>query len=323
MIKDFDFENFKNPYEEIKRSELGEILAKLQRDLKDLNIPVLIIVDGWESSGKGYVINDLTRELDPRTFKVEVFENPTDEEKSRPFLWRFWKAIPKRGNIAVFDRSFYFKIMNDIKISKEELETDIKDIGYIEKEIFDDNMIIIKFFLHQKEKTMKKRVKILEDDENRSFFITETDLNQQKNYKKYLKHFDNILQISNFSYSPWHIVSSEDLKSASKYILGITIDLIKEKLGSLEKCEVHDYDRNYVIKGKVIENLDLSLCVDEEIYDEELKKLQEEAQELAYKFYINKIPCVLVFEGMDAAGKGGAIQRLFSYGTNPYHKKFI
>lgn len=310
MIKNFNFKKFKNPYKGFKRSELGERLAKLQRDIKELDIPVLIIVDGWESSGKGFVINDLTRELDPRTFKVEVFENPTDEERSRSFLWRFWKAIPMKGNIAVFDRSFYFKIMNDIKISAEELERDIKDISSIEKELFDDKMIIIKFFLHQKQKTQKKRIEILEEDENRRFFITERDLNQKRNYKEYLDHFDKILEMSNFSYSPWHILSSEKLKSASRYILGTSIDLIEERLENMDKSQGEKFERTYIGQEKIIENIDLSLSVEEELYENQLKDLQEEAQKIAYKFYTKGIPCVLAFEGMDAAGKGGAIERL-------------
>ncbi|MCR6546000.1 phosphate--AMP phosphotransferase [Dehalobacterium formicoaceticum] len=312
MIKDFKFEDFNNPYQEFKRTELGEKLAKLQRRVKDLNIPVLIIVDGWESSGKGYVIKDLIRELDPRTSRVQLFEHPTDEEKARPFLWRFWKRTPKRGNIAIYDRSFYFKVMNDLKIKDEELERDIKDISSIEKQLFDDHMIIIKFFLHQKEKTMGERIEILLNDEHRSFFITERDLNQKNEYEKYLHHFDHILKMSSFSYSPWHIISSEDFKSASKYALGLAIDLIEE---GIERClgggkNTVSHWRGDIPQGKIIGNIDLSLGVDEGTYEVELKKLQEEAQGIAYKFYTEQIPCIIVFEGMDAAGKGGAIQRL-------------
>lgn len=312
MIKDYRFDDFKNPYEGFKRSELGNRLARLQRLVKELDIPVLIIVDGWESSGKGYVIKDLIRELDPRTSKVKLFEHPTDEERARPFLWRFWRKIPKKGDIAIFDRSFYFGVMNDIKIKKEQLERDIKDISSIEKQLFDDNMIIIKFFLHQKEKTQEERIKILSKDENRSFFITEADLNQNKDYVDYLNHFDNILQMSNFDYSPWHIIPTEDLKSASKYALGIAIDLIQKGIDIYHsrKTQGGGNKRNFISQDKVIENLDMTQYIEEEIYDKQLERLQEEAQEIAYRLYTKRIPCVIAFEGMDAAGKGGAIQRL-------------
>ena len=124
MIKDYEFDKFENPYSSFKRSELGDKLAKFERLVNNLDIPVLIIIDGWESSGKGFVLNDLIRELDPRLHKVSVFENPTEEERERPFLWRFWKKTPAKGNMAVFDRSFYFNLMNDLNIDGEELKQD-------------------------------------------------------------------------------------------------------------------------------------------------------------------------------------------------------
>lgn len=312
MIKDYRFQDFNNPYESFKRSELGNRLAKIQRLVKEFNIPVLIIVDGWESSGKGFVIKDLIRELDPRTSRVELFEYPTDEERTRPFLWRFWTKIPKKGEIVIFDRSFYFNIMNEIDMRDEKLQKDMEDISAIEKELFDDNTVIIKFFLHQKQKTQKERIEMLLNDENRSFYVTKADLRQNKNYEDYLKHFDKSLELSDFSFSPWHIIPSEDLKSASKYALGLSIDLIESgiQIFQAKKSKEDGLERTYIGKGKVIENLDLSLNVDEERYEKEIEKLQKEAQEIAYKLFIHKIPSVIVFEGMDAAGKGGAIQRL-------------
>ena len=104
MIKNFDIEDFYNPYIGFKRPDLGNRLARIQRLVKEFDISVLIIIDGWESSGKGYVINDLMRGLDPRSSKVHLVEKPNDEERSKPFLWRFWKKIPKKGDIVIFDR---------------------------------------------------------------------------------------------------------------------------------------------------------------------------------------------------------------------------
>lgn len=111
MLVDYEFSQ--TQVDKVKRSELGETLAKLQRELNKIDSSMLVIVDGWESSGKGFVLKDLTRELDPRYYEVNVFENPTEEEENRPFLWRFFKALPKKGNIAFFDRSFYYQILNE------------------------------------------------------------------------------------------------------------------------------------------------------------------------------------------------------------------
>lgn len=312
MLKNYDFDNFDNPYEKFKRTDLGDTLAKHERLISYFKIPVVIIIDGWESSGKGYVLNDLIRELDPRLHKVVVFENPTDEEKERPFLWRFWKSIPKKGHMTIFDRSFYSEIKNSLNMDDKNLKKNISDIAAIEKQLYDDDTIIVKFFLHQKESTQQKRIDDLKMDRYRSFLVTEEDEQQYSNYKEYLAHFDKILKLTDFSYSPWHIVSTENLKSASKCILGTTIESLQlgidRYIGGLSGGT--QYIRDYRSKEKPLERVDLSLKIDEKIYCEQLASLQKEASDLSYELYIKKIPTIIVFEGMDAGGKGGAIQRL-------------
>lgn len=315
MIKKFDFDKFKSPYGKAKRSELGERLAKLQRLVKSKKVPVLIIIDGWESSGKGYVLNDLIKELDPRSYKVSVFEKPKDEEKERSFLWRFWNRIPKKGDIAIFDRSFYYKVMSQLNIDPDELKRDIKDISSIEKQLIDDGTIIIKYFLHIKEKTQKDRIHELREHKYSEFMVTHRDIEQNEYYEDFCNHFDNILKLSSFKYSRWNIISGENLKAASKAILGTTIDLIQD---GLERLEVKgdnccDYIRKYEAKARPLNNVDLSLTIKQDYYESKLKKLQKEAQKVVYKLYTKGIPGIIVFEGMDASGKGGAIQRLTEY----------
>lgn len=313
MLKDYDFDDFENPYNDFKTKELGERLSRAQRLIGNLDIPVLIIVDGWESSGKGYVIKDLVKELNPKHFKVSVFETPTEEERTRPFLCRFWDKIPRYGDIAIYDRSFYFKLFNDLSIDDEELEKNIKDISSIEKQLLDDNAIIIKFFLHQKEETQQERIDELKDDEYRSFMISERDEEQYDHYDDYLDHFDNVLEKSDFNFSKWHVVSSEDKKDASDKVLGMSIDLIHEgidRIMGMKNGGMRRQMRDYTPTEKPLNNLNLNLKLDDDEYDDLKDELQKEAQELAFKLYTKGVPTVLVFEGVDAAGKGGAIERL-------------
>ncbi|MDZ7834751.1 MAG: phosphate:AMP phosphotransferase [Alkalibacterium sp.] len=313
MLTDYDFDDFETPYSKFKTKELGERLSRAQRLIGNLDIPVLIIVDGWESSGKGHVIKDLVKELNPKHFKVSVFENPTEEERARPFLWRFWDKIPRYGNIAIYDRSFYFKLFNDLSIGDEELEKDIKDISSIEKQLLDDEAIIIKFFLHQKEDTQQKRIDKLKQDEYRSFMISERDESQYNHYGDYLEHFEKILKKSDFTFSKWHIVSSEDKDDASDQVLGMTIDLIHEgidRIMGMKNGGLRKQLRDYVPTENPLNDLDLNLTLEDDEYDKLKDELQLEAQNLAFKLYTEGIPTVLVFEGVDAAGKGGAIERL-------------
>ncbi|MFL2100235.1 phosphate:AMP phosphotransferase [Desemzia sp. FAM 23991] len=312
MLKDFSFKETANLYTNFKRKELGERLARAQRLVKNLDIPVLIIVDGWESSGKGYVIKDLVRELNPKSYKVSVFETPTEEENARPFLWRFWEKIPKKGDVAIFDRSFYFKLLTDLSINKEELEQGIQDISLIEKELLDDKAIILKFFLHQKEKTQQKRIDELKKDPYREFMISERDEEQYQHYKDYLEHFEQVLEKSDFPFSRWHIISTEDKKAASEQVLGMSIDLIHQgidRIMGMKNGGVQHF-REYSEVERPLEKVDLTLSLSDQEYDERKDALQLEAQQLAFQLYTRRIPTILVFEGVDAAGKGGAIERL-------------
>lgn len=312
MLKKFSFNDIDNPYLDFGREELGERLARAQRIVKNLNIPVLIIVDGWESSGKGYVIKDLVRELNPKSYKVNVFENPTLEEEGRPFLWRFWEKIPKKGDVAIFDRSFYFKLLNDLKVSEEEMEKSINDISVIEKQLLDDQAIILKFFLHQKEKTQQQRIDELKKDPYREFFISERDEQQYKNYDRYLTHFDKILKKSYFPFSKWHVISTEDKKAASKEVIGMSIDLIYEgidRIMGMKNGGILSL-RNYVDAERPLEKADLTQSLSDKEYDKRKDALQLEVEQLTFELYAKGIPTVVVFEGVDAAGKGGAIERL-------------
>lgn len=293
--------------DEVKRSDLGKQLASFQRELLLRNQSLVILVDGFESSGKSSVIKDLIRELDPRYFEVKTFEDPSDEEHQYPFLRRFMSKFPKLGHITVFDRSFYYTVLSNYKIEDEELQLKIDDIRFIEDLLLNDNTILIKYFLVQSEKKMEKRVKELKADPFRHFFIDKEDEHQLKNYDKYLKHFNKVLEMSNTDKAPWHIVYTDNISEASRYVLMATNNFVKVNF----QTEFKEPQLNLVHNNfKPLSGLDLSKTLSEKEYDEEIDKLQEEASDLLYTLYQEKKSGVIVFEGTDASGKGGAIKRL-------------
>ncbi|MFO7887673.1 MAG: phosphate--AMP phosphotransferase [Eubacteriales bacterium] len=312
MLFDFNFDNTKNIFSDSNKADLCDEFARIQRQLKNMNIPVLIIIDGWESSGKGHIIREITRELDPRSFRVIKFENTKDEKANKPFIWRFWNRIPRKGNISVFDRSIYFQIMNNLDINLEELEKYTEEIANNEEQLYNDEMIIIKFFLNIKEKTQKKRIDTLLDHDNKSFLVSELDIDQNENYKKYQKHFSKVLESSNFAFSPWNVISTEDLENASKEILGTIIyNTIKgiERI-SEKRISGDEFKRSNEAVEKPLEDIDYKIKIKGSKYKDKLEKLQKKAADLLYEMYTKKIPGVIVFEGIDAAGKGGSIKRL-------------
>lgn len=299
-------------YEDLSRSDLQKRLARLARICENLEIPVLVMVDGFESSGKGYVINSITSELNPKYFDVEVFEKDMDNEDCYPFEKRFFENVPKKGHIKIFDRSIYYKIFDDLDISKKDLERRIASLEKMEKMLYDDQTIVIKFFLNIDKKEQTKRIEKLKDSKQKSFYLTKSDKKQNKNYDDYQKHFEEILEKTNFKFSPWNIIDSTDLKEGSiealyQMLENLTIGI--ERV-STQRQDNENIERSYDRDVKIVENLDLSKTISKDEYKEKKDKLQKEVRDLLFDFYNRGISTVLVFEGVDAAGKDGAIERL-------------
>lgn len=312
MLNSFDFEKYKYKYENEKGSDLREEFGLLQRKLKEFGIPVIILIDGWESAGKGYVINDLVREVNNKYTKVHVIDAMTDEEKAKPFLWRFWERIPAKGDIAVFDRSFYYDIMDNYKISDKKFKTYLEELETIERQLTDDGTLILKFFLNITQKTQAERIDSYKKDEFKKVLVGDRDLRQRADYDKYKQHFNDVLEKTNFKGSKWHLVPSESMKKASYEVLGISIDIIKKTIFKyMESGSISEpYSIEFPKGEKVIENLDYSKHLTREEYEKEKKKLEGSLASLGYEFHKKKIPTIIIFEGVDAAGKGGAIKRL-------------
>lgn len=165
--------------------DLGAYFATLQRELKETEKSMLVIVDGWESSGKGHLLKELTRPLDPKHYKVSVFEEASEQEDAHPYLYRFFMRAPAKGQISFFDRSFYYDLLDDVTLTDGALESFIQDIHFLEKALADDDTLIVKFFLHQTEAEMENNIKTLERDPYRRVRLDERDYRQLNHYDAY------------------------------------------------------------------------------------------------------------------------------------------
>ena len=128
---------------------------------KALGIAVIVVVEGWGASGKGALINNLILPLDPRGFLVYTIKDESEEEMRHPFLWRFMTKTPKKGEIAIFDRSWYRRVLNEHiekKVDSKNFDNDIEEIKDFEKMLADDGVLIVKYFLHITKEEQKKRL---------------------------------------------------------------------------------------------------------------------------------------------------------------------
>jgi polyphosphate:AMP phosphotransferase len=299
-------------------------LAALQRLAKERGLPVIILFEGWGASGKGTMINNLIMPLDPRGFTVHSTLRPTEEEALRPFLWRFWTQTPARGRIAIFDRSWYRQVV------RERIEGDVKgkalaqafqDIAAFERQLASDGAVIVKFLLHISRGEQRKRFQKLRDNPATSWRVTKQDLRDQRQYDQFLAAYEDMLAKSDADYAPWTVVEAHDERFATTKIFRTVIAALKTRLEAPPAAPVAKPARRQAAKpapaepatdlgSSILAGVDLSLAISEAEYDGRLDRLQDRLRELEHEIYRRRIPLVLVFEGWDAAGKGGCIRRL-------------
>jgi polyphosphate kinase 2 (PPK2 family) len=193
--------------------EQSERLGLLQRECKDAGIPVMIVFEGMGASGKGTQINRLIQALDPRGFDVYANDKSTEEERMRPFLWRFWTKLPAQGRIALFDRSWYRQVTTlrfEGKIPETALPEAFQDIQSFERQLTDDGMVIIKLFLYISKDEQKKRFNRLEASKENSWRVTEEDWRRNKEYGRFLEISEEMLQRTDMDCAPWTIIEGTD-----------------------------------------------------------------------------------------------------------------
>ncbi len=304
--------------------EYGTELGHLQRSLKAAGIPVLILFEGLGAAGKGVQINRLIQHLDPRGFDVYASNKTTEEEAMRPFLWRFWTLTPEDGRIAIYDRSWYRKVLTerfDGLTKKKELPEAFRDILSFEKQLTDGGAVIIKLFLHISKEEQKKRFKKLEDTRETAWRVSADDWKRNKEYDQYLRMNEEMLEQTDSEYAPWTIIEAHDKNYAAAKILKTVTEMLREALDRHEKQSLEakqasskkekSFDSRY--QNGVLSGVDLNKSLTREEYKEQLDHLQKKLEKLHSEIYRLRIPVVLGFEGWDAGGKGGAIKRLTSH----------
>ena len=303
-------------------------LAKLQRECKALGIPVMIVFEGFGAAGKGVQISKLISALDPRGFHVHAIDGESKDEQLRPFLWRFWTKTPEKGRIAIFDRSWYRRVLVDrfdgITTAKE-LGYAYEEINSFERQLTDGGYVIIKLFLAIDKKEQKKRFKKLMESKSSAWRVTEADLKRNKEYDVYKDMNDEMLQRTDTDYAPWTIIEATDREFATVKIYSAVIRALEMKIHEVklenEKRQAEKASgkksvgkvaagNDIVLRTSSLNSVDLSLSYTKEEYKEKLDKLQARIQELHGELYRRRIPVILGFEGWDAGGKGGAIKRL-------------
>jgi polyphosphate kinase 2 (PPK2 family) len=188
-------------------------LYDLQKACWDANIPSVILFEGWDASGKGSSVNLLTQRLDPRGFKLYAIQGPRTYEKHMPWLWRFWLKLPNYGQMAIFDRSWYGRVLVERVegfTPEEEWRTAYRDIADFERTIADDGYVVVKFFLHISKQEQKQRFKQIQKDPLESWRIQPEDWEHHRKYDEYVTAIEEMLARTDTEWGPWTIVEATD-----------------------------------------------------------------------------------------------------------------
>ena len=330
----------KEEYKE-KMPQLEARLGRLQRECKALGIPVLIVFEGFGAAGKGLQIGHLIQSMDPRGFEVYPIKNETEEERMHPFMWRFWTKTPARGRIAIYDGSWYRRVLIDRfekRTKNKDLPAAFHSINSFEQQLAEDGNLIIKLFLDIDKKEQKKRFDKLEKNKETAWRVSQGDRERNAHYDEYASMMEDMLFKTDTDYAPWTIIESMDRRFATLKIYTTVIRAMADQIEKVQRQNAKKADQtilegNLEPEGKacadtieeiaretdaemkelqvsILSKADLTLRYTREEYKEKLDKLQKKLEKLHGELYRRRIPVVLGFEGWDAGGKGGAIKRL-------------
>jgi polyphosphate:AMP phosphotransferase len=300
-------------------SELEVKLGELQRRARRLRIPVVIVFEGWDAAGKGTLINKLLLAMDPRGFSVYPTNPPNEEERLRPFLWRFWTRTPPRGKIAIFDRSWYGRVVVervDKIVPKMVWSKAYDEIVSFERQLADDGNVIVKFFLHMSPKEQKKRFKKLEANRATAWKVTKEDWKHHKQYDKYLRAVEDAVAKTDTEFAPWTVVEAHDWRFATVKVFATVCQAVDSACAEIERppdtqaAAATSRLRLRAVSSSILDRIDLSVSLTRRQYLDSLKEYQHRMRDLEHEVYLKRLPVIIVYEGWDAAGKGGNIKRL-------------
>ncbi len=311
----------------IDRARYRREEPRLRADLLDAQFevgrlarfPVIVLVNGVDGAGKGETVNLLNAWMDPRHIRTHAFPEPTDEERARPFMWRFWRALPPRGKIGILFGNWYTQPIVDRALGRTrraELDQSIQRINQLERMLADEGALFVKLWFHLSRKVQKRRLRELESDPATRWRVTPRDWRNFERYDRFRAVSEHALRDTSTGHAPWYVVEGADARYRSLTVGRILLDALRARLaqegkGARRRVTAAAPPAPPPADGKdVLGALDLSLRLPERRYARDLEAEQGRLNLLCRRKAFRSRALVVVFEGNDAAGKGGAIRRV-------------
>ena len=307
------------------------VLAAQQELRAEGAFPVIIILAGFDVSGRSETANLLNEWMDPRWILTWAWGEPSDEELERPAFWRYWRHLPPRGQIGLFHGAWYEPAMTDRverRIGRDAFESRLRRIAATEQALTDDGALILKFWLHLSAAAQRKRMKALERDPLSRWRITSAHRRRQGQHRRIEQAAEVVIRQTSTTRAPWQIVDGADDNYRKLTVATHVRDAIAAELDRVEAgrrsraAAAGDLRKNgpggptdpahepLASVASVLGVLDLTQEIDRDAYRLELAQQQGRLNRLQRQAAARGVSTIAVFEGWDAAGKGGAIRRV-------------
>ena len=296
---------------------LREALLEAQYELhQQKRSAVIVLINGIEGAGKGETVKLLNEWMDPRLIEVRTFDTQTDEELAHPPAWRYWRQLPAKGRMGVFFGNWYSQMLQGRvhgHFKDAVLDQAINGAERLEKLLCNEGAVILKFWFHLSKKQMKARLKALKDDPLHSWRISPLDWQQSETYDKVVHFGERMIRRTSRDYAPWNIVEGVDPYYRSLTVGKILLEGLQAAINT-PKARVRSISVPPLpahIDGKsLLDCLDMTHRLDKDDYQEQLITEQARLSGLMRDKRMRRHALVAVFEGNDAAGKGGSIRRV-------------
>ena len=300
-----------------EEAKLREALLNAQFDLKEQGrFPVLILIAGVEGAGKGETVNLLNEWMDPRRIHAHAFSQPSDEERERPAHWRFWRALPPKGEIGIFFGAWHTmpivqRVMDEI--GKGEFSAAVGEIQRLEKMLCDEGVLLVKYWFHLSKGQQKKRLKALEEDPKTRWRVTDVEWDYFKLYDRFIRVCEPFLRETSTGEAPWIVVPGADPHFRALTVGRHLLATIRKRLDEKKPKATHTKALPLPAPTdnlNVLSALELNQKMTRDEYEQELEKWQRRLNLASRDPRFKTTSLVAVFEGNDGAGKGGAIRRV-------------
>jgi polyphosphate:AMP phosphotransferase len=311
---------------DIDKATFEERLPQLRTDILNAQFelieaqafPTILLFSGMEGTGVVDTLTSAYTVLDARHVIASAFDRPTEEESERPRMWRYWHMLPPKGEMGVYIGAWYSAPLTNRVLDRSsvaEFGQQLERIKNFENMLAAEGALILKFWLHLDKNEQKKRLRKLVRSARTSWRVEDSPWGGSKRYKDVKLAAEEMMRVTNTDHAPWITVNASNRHYRGLTIATTILNAINARLARTDKeaTVTAPVSLPAINEHNVLTALDLSLQLEKQTYKEQLAKYQDRLNKLLSRKKFKKRSLVLVFEGNDAAGKGGAIRRVIQF----------